>query len=468
MDMNKIILAAVAALSVAGLGASAEATTTIHAGGSSAARAFINQVPLAICAQGGATDTVHYATTNNNNHLWRCTISTDTKVMNYVARGSADGVTPLTESLGSLGAKGAVNGRPTLAFLDDTNPIGLNSCPGLTTGIVKTVTGPSGTIFNITISETLGCPVDAGGLPLAPVAYELNLGGSDVLFSSFGQVSPGANEPIPPAGSLVTDVAMVLPFNVMLAKNLVKLSDGTPVTNMQRKDIESLYAGNTTDWRELGIGVTVNGDGTGGIDPAATQVRLCLRSAGSGSKAAFDKVIMKEGSEVTIGSPNFSYNSSSSNMRTCLNSSTAGTRGRIGYIDANESQASPAYFGPIQASAVTNAYPVKIDGYIAVDSSALDRANSLKATHCGKAEFSTNFRFYRRVGGSYDALTEGLAQQFVDYAKDPDVIRGIPLAWAYAAPADMLFTRTDDGGVQDSTFDRAGVGSTAICNTLVN
>ena len=467
MDMNKIILAAVAAISVAGLGAAAEATT-IHMGGSSAARAFINQVPLALCAQGAATDITHFATTNNNNHLWTCTIGGDLKVMNYVARGSADGITTLTEPIGSAGAKGAVNGRPTLAFLDDINPIGVNGCPALTANVPKTVTGQSGTVFNVNISETLGCPVDAAGLPNGPVAFELNLGASDVLFSSFGQVSPGASEPVPPAGSLVTDIAMVLPFNVVLAKNLVKLSDSSPVTDMQRKDIESLFAGVTTDWRELGIGFTVNGNGTGGLDAPPYPVRLCMRSAGSGSKAAFDKIIMKEGSEVTIGNPNWVYNSSSSNMRGCLNSTTAATRGRIGYIDANEAQDSPAYFGTVVPSQVTNGYPVKIDGYIAIDSAAANRSLSLAATHCGKAEFTTNFRFYRRIAGSYDAATEGLAQQFVDAAKDPDVIRGIPLAWAYAAPADMLFTRTDDGGVQDSTFDRAGAGSTAVCNSLVH
>jgi hypothetical protein len=207
-----------------------------------------------------------------------------------------------------------------------------------------------------------------------------------------------------------------------------------------------------------------------------------MRHAGSGSKAIFQKAMMEDGDEVTLGSPFAIFNLSSSNMRSCLNSNNVATRGRIGYIDVKESQATPPYcpfipnvpagtcpntFGATP-SALTNAYAVAVDGYRAVDSSpaATSRALSQKAMWCGNGYFTTDLRTYRRAIGSYPANVELLTNAYIGIARDPDVSGRIATSWAFGGEEDMLFARTDDGGVHDHTFDKAGAGSNAVCNGL--
>ena len=111
---------------------------------------------------------------------------------------------------------------------------------------------------------------------------------------------------------------------------------------------------------------------------------------------------------------------------------------------------------------------MSVDGYRPVDSSvaAVDRTTSQKAMYCGKGYFTTDLRAYRRVPGSYAADIEALASLFVTTAKDPDVVGGLPGAWAYGATDEMLFTRTADGGTHDHTLNLAGPGSNAVCNGL--
>lgn len=506
MDMNKIILAGVAAIAVAGLAASADATT-ITFGGSSASREIVNDVPLAICAAGSAADTKHFRTIDNNKHLWTCTttvaqsftadenppvvknLPAGVYVFNYSARGSADGVSPLAQPTGSNGAKGAVGSpvRPILPFLDPSNPT-LNGCPvpAAIPGGVTANLANGGQVLAFPVAETLACP-NAGPFNQAtvPAGYELNMGVSDVRFSSFGQTSPGNGEPVDPAAAaLRTNTLLVLPFNIAVANNVHKLTagggDGGQLTNLTRKQIEGMFNGVITDWREIGAGITVNADGTGGIDAAAFAVRLCMRHAGSGSKAIFQKAIIKDGAEVTLGSPFAVFNVSSSDMRACLNSNNAATRGRIGYIDVKESQATPPYcpfipvgpgcavsFGPTP-SQLTNAYAVSVDGYRPVDSSggATTRAISQKAMWCGNGAFTTDLRTYRRLAGSYPADVELLTDAYISVARDPDVSGRIATSWAFAGVEDLLFTRAADGGVHDHTFDKAGAGSNAVCNGL--
>lgn len=493
MDMNKIILAGVAAIAVAGLAASADATT-IHFGGSSASREFVNEVPLAICAAGGATDTTHYKTIDNNKHLWTCTttavvpftadeqppvvknLPAGVQVFNYSARGSADGVSPLAQPTGSAGAKGAVGSpvRPVLPFIDAVNPQGATTgnCPApSTTATLFTVkTAAGATVNNFPVFESLSCP-NAG--PFSATGYELNMGVSDVRHSSFGQTSPGNGEPVDPAaGALRTNALLVLPFNIAVANNVHKLDsvggDAGQLTNLSRKHVEGLFSGVITDWREIGAGITVNANGTGGIDPAAFAVRLCMRHAGSGSKAIFQKAMIKDGEEVTLGSPFAIFNVSSSDQRGCLNSAVVATRGRVGYIDVKESQATPPYVVPAVASQLTNAYAVSVDGYRPVDSSvaAVDRTTSQKTMYCGNAIFTTDLRSYRRLAGAYAADIELLTDAYVATSKDADVVAGLPASWAFGGLQEMLFTRTDDGGVHDHTFNLAGPGSNAKCNGL--
>src|SRR5262245_49968599 len=97
MKTNQLAAIAAAVVGMAGMASQAEAID-VFAGGSSAGRQFINEVPLSVCDN--SQPVTHYQSVNNNTHLWQCTFAGQPINFHYSARGSADGVNPVDDLTG--------------------------------------------------------------------------------------------------------------------------------------------------------------------------------------------------------------------------------------------------------------------------------------------------------------------------------------------------------------------------------
>jgi ABC-type phosphate transport system substrate-binding protein len=256
---------------------------------------------------------------------------------------------------------------------------------------------------------------------------------------------------------------MVLPFSIVVQNNVRRLdSAGTdlgPIQNLTQTEIEQIFTRSARDWRELGYGVTTaaNPPATPGQALSATAagntIRLCMREFGSGSKATFDQVLMKEeANEWNALTSNVAfYYASSSGVRDCLNDvNGTGFYGKIGYIDSFEATGSPAYITPAVANPMVYAHVVNINGYRGVDATVTDvnkataRPKVLQALRCGKSEFWVNLEGYTKTAGTGDTTRDAFINRFISDAANTTVIENIPANWAFEATPNLLATKTED------------------------
>ena len=398
-------------LALAGWAGTAEAQTVVNLGGASAARGFMSEVPQQLCtnpAVGGiATSTARAyfngaALHSSNQSAVSCTLQgqgNPTWIIRYSATGSSDGVNKLLQP--------PANAVSNMAFLNHatcpTHNPGLNPCP-------------------------------AGALVQAPV----HMGASDVQGSSFGQTGPIGTTVLPlPDGGLNSQAGAVTPFTVFLGRGVVRLNAaGTapagPVQNLSRLEIEQLFARGVTDWRSLGFGTVT--DAAPGTLEATSPIVACFRSAGSGTKAAFDQTVMINANEAVLPGAQAVFSPSSSGGVTCL----ANNRRSIGYMDADQvTNFLPG--GPHNGLA----YAVRVDGGLANDSSLTDPKRDLK---CGKYAYWTTQRLNRRntpIGGGVDALM----QRFVDAVQLESVVSALPVTGDYwSSTSAMAVTKNVDKG----------------------
>jgi hypothetical protein len=165
----------------------------------------------------------------------------------------------------------------------------------------------------------------------------------------------------------------------------------------------------------------------------SSPITLCLRSAGSGTKAAFDETVMINSTETLLGNATSVFSSSASGVLTCL----AGNRRSIGYINADEAVS----FIPLAANAGL-AYVVRIDGGLAHDPSLTDPKRDLK---CGKYAYWAGWRLNRRVAGEGAAI-DALAQAYVDNASSQATISIIPTGAYWASDEEMAVFKNVDKG----------------------
>lgn len=464
MKTNQLAAIAAAIIGTAGMASQAYAID-VYSGGSSAGRQFINEVPLSACDHTAGTIT-HYQSANNNVHLWQCTFAGQPINFNYSARGSSDGVYPVDDLTGGDRSKGKYNGKGFIGYIDATNPA-TSGCGPLATVSKTFYDVDTNATVTINIQENKTCTNPPSTVTTdypTPtfVRQPMHFGYSDVQFTSFGQTSPAGTEPADPAPNVTENKLMVLPFSIVV-QNSVRRVDSAgnnigPVQNLTQTEIEQIFSRRARDWRELGYAVTNDAAGTQAIPSGPHDIRLCMREFGSGSKATFDQVLMKEeAAEWTLATTNIAfYSASSSGVKTCLDNTGAGIGlfGKIGYIDSFEATASPAYITP-PTSAIANAHVVNINGYRGVDATVADpvkataRPKVLQALRCGKSEFWVNLEAYTKAAGTADTTRDAFIARLISDAQNTTVIENLPANWAFEASAHLLASKATDNASPD-------------------
>ena len=399
------------ALALAGGAGVAQAQTTeMNGGGSSAARNFMTDIPLNLCD--AAPLPSRYASADNNKITWVCNRGGQPVIMRYSATGSSDGVNKLLQP--------ANNAASNMLYLDH----------GLTTGCTgpNVVTRPSdGKQYN----NTTGCA------NTNTISLPVHLGVADVQGASFHQSGPIGTSVSPLDDSTLNSVATaVVPFSIYVGKGVVKLNaagngpDGQ-IAGVSRLQIEQIFSRSVTDWTRLGFGTVT--DAAPGVLEATSPITLCLRNAGSGTKAAFDETLMINTTETGLANASVVFSSSTSGVLSCL----ATNRRSIGYMDADQ----VVSFNPGGAQA-GNAYVISVDGGKAYDPSLTDPKRDLK---CGKYAYWSALRMNRRTA-SEGAGIDALAQAFVDNAGLQATIGIIPTGAYWASDEEMAVSKNSDKG----------------------
>lgn len=397
------------ALALAGWAGVAQAQTTeMNGGGSSAARNFMTDIPLNLCD--AAPLPSRYASADGNKITWVCNRGGSPVIIRYSATGSSDGVNKLLQP--------ASNPASNMLYLDHS----------LTTGCTGpvVVTRPSdGKQYN----NTTGCA------NTNTISLPVHLGASDVQGASFHQSGPVGTSVSPLDDSTLNSVpSAVVPFSVYVGKGVVRDvagAPGGPISGLSRLEIEAIFNRGVTDWKRLGFGTVT--DAAPGVLEATSPITLCLRNAGSGTKAAWDETIMINTNETGVANASVVFSSSTSGVLSCL----ATNRRSIGYMDADQ----VVSFNPGGAQA-GNAYVIRVDGGLANDSSLTDPKRDLK---CGKYAYWSALRLNRRTA-SEGAAIDALAQAFVDNTGLQATISIIPTGAYWASDEEMAVFKNQDRG----------------------
>lgn len=416
---------------IAGLAVTGQAfaqSTPLNIGGSSAGKQFAGDVPLDLCDTPASGVTPHhYMSANQNLHVWTCKRNTADIIIRYSATGSSDGVNKLLQP--------ATDPASNMNFLDHT----------VTTGCT-TVLGKTRPSDGRVYDDTTGC------LDTNTVSLPVHMGASDVQGSSFHQVGPVNPPSGPPVtvnplndGSLNSSPVVVVPFSLFVGKGVVKVDPVTgnpngPISGLSRLEIEGIFNRNITDWRQLGLGTVT--DAAPGTLEATSPITICMRNAGSGTKATFDETVMINQPETTVNIPGTAvFSSGTSGVLTCL----AGNRRSIGYMDADQLL---QFTNALLPNGNPNpniglGYLIGIDGAKAYDASLTDPKRDLK---CGRYPYWANWRLNRRAAGEPDANINTLAQAFITDAGLQSTIGILQTGAFWASDEEMFVSKNQDRG----------------------
>ena len=399
------------ALALAGWTGIAEAQTPLNMGGSSAGRNFMTDIPLNLCD--AAPLPSRFASADGNKITWVCNRGGSPVIMRYSATGSSDGVNKLLQP--------ASNPASNMLYLDHTQTTGC-------TGPVLTTRPSDGKQYN----DTTGCS------NTNTISLPTHMGASDVQGASFHQTGPVGTSVSPLDESYLKSVGTaVVPFSIFVGKGVVRDVNGAPggpIAGLSRLEIEAIFNRGVTDWKRLGFGTVT--DAAPGTLEATSPIVLCLRNAGSGTKAAFDETLMINANETSISIPgSVVFSSSTSGVLSCL----AANRRSIGYMDSDQVRS----FNPGGANAGL-AYTVRVDGGLAHDPS-LGSTNEKRDLKCGKYAYWTSLRLNRRVAGEGAAI-DALAQAFVTNAGLQATISVIPTGEYWASDEEMAVLKNADRG----------------------
>lgn len=403
--------------------------TPLNIAGSSAGKQFATDVPLDLCdpASSGTTPH-HYVTANANLHVWVCRRGGSDVVIRYAATSSNDGILKLLQP--------ATDTASNVNFLDHTLTAGCTTVLGKTR--------PSdGRVYD----DTTGC--NNGNTLSLPV----HMGAADVQGSSFHQTGPVNPTPVVQNqlndGALNSTPVVVVPFSLFVGKGVVKVDPvtGNPsgqIDGLSRLQVEAIFNRQVTDWRQLGLG-TVS-DATPTVLEATSPIKVCLRNAGSGTKATFDETVMINQSETTISIPGTAeFSNGSSGVLGCIGTATSGAHRAIGYMDADQLLNFTTALLP-NGSANPNfdqGYLIGIDGAKAYDAAKIDRKQDLK---CGRYPYWATWRLNRRPAGEPDPNINTLAAAFIADAGLQTTISIIPTGSFWASDEEMFVTKSQDRG----------------------
>ena len=250
-------------------------------GGSSAARNFCHRRATRPVRRRPHSPN-RFSSADNNKIVWVCKRGGLDVIMRYSATGSSDGVNKLLQL--------ASNPASNMLHLDHTLTTG---CTGPT---LTTRTG-DGKQYNNTINCNNGNTIN---LPT-------HMGASDVQGASFHQTGPLGTSVTPLDDTTLNSVVTaIVPFSLYAGKGVVKLNAAG--TASKRTDRRAVPPASRTDLRRaasrtgqrLGFGTVT--DAAPGTLEATSPIVLCLRNAGSGTKAAFDETVMINATETPVAS----------------------------------------------------------------------------------------------------------------------------------------------------------------------
>lgn len=406
----------------------------LNGGGSSAATPFMTQVPLNILDNDDPNHyyPIHYVNgvtgsiTTGKLHVWTGTRGGVPTIIRYSATGSSDGIKKLQQI--------TTNALSNMTYLDHTT---------LTDCVVPTTisTRSDGRKY----WEYTGCT--------ATTTQPATMGMADVGGKSFHQSGPfGTNvTPLDDSQLTVTQTAIV-PWSFILGSH-VKKDNGAgglvPVTNLSRTEIEAIFSRNATDWRQVGLVTDVT---TTGTPDATSPITLCLRKAGSGSKAAFDETVMKDATETPFGNPDLTntapgvyFGGSTQDVRDCIQGNSGAGRPAhtraIGYVDTDVS---------VLGSGSDPYYPIALNGLKGNDTSLVDPKINIK---CGAylywAGERMNVRNYSDPGidgGATTGAMHDLNDAFIASSSSAASIALLPAGAYWVAGADMYVSKVNDAG----------------------
>jgi hypothetical protein len=438
---KNIAAAALGIGSILGLALAAEAQSIVNMGGASAGTPFATEVPLNLCDASPLP--THYVNgplgsptiTTGKLHVWTCNRAGSSIIIRYSATGSSDGVKKLQQ--------------PEANALSNMNYLDISALTGCTGPVLKTRPSDSKQY-----NEYTGCTN-------GPVLLPVNVGWSDVGGSSFGQTGPITTIVKPLDDSqLISVQAAVVPFSFVLGNGVQKVSGGQvqgKVESLSHFQVEALLSRQVTDWRQIGLGTApVQVDGSraavGTAADATSPVSLCLRTAGSGTKAALDQTVMVTAGEINAGSSNLTlaadgvyFGTSNQDVADCLVGNVAALRPAhvkgFGYMEAD--QAFTLVDSP--AVGVAKGYEVRMDGFKARD---LALANPKRNLVCGDWKYWVGERINTRNPASQDPATNTLIADLIASASDPNTITILPAGAFWTAPGSMnVFKNADKGPV---------------------
>jgi ABC-type phosphate transport system substrate-binding protein len=444
MNYRKMIIPAVVLAGLCGLGVSTASAQVeqcggsqptscvqLNGGGSSAATPFMTQVPLSILDQAPNLP-IHYVNgvisspsiTSGKLHVWTGTRGGTLTIIRYSATGSSDGIKRLQQV--------TTNALSNMNYLDHIGAVGCGA------PVLKTRSQDGRQYWEYT-----GCNV--------AVSLPMTMGMADVGGKSFHQSGGGAPVlPLDDSTLTVTQTAIV-PWSFILGANVKKNVGGvlSNATNLSRTEIEAIFSRNVTDWRQVGLVTDVT---TPGTPDATSPITLCLRAAGSGSKAAFDETVMKDATETPFGSTVLTnpasgvyFGQSTQDVQDCMQGNSGAGRPAhttgIGYVDADVA---------VVATGSTPYYPIALNGLKANDTSLADPKINIR---CGAylywAGERMNVRNYTDPGidgGGTTGPMHDLNTAFITSSSSAASIALLPAGAFWVAGSDMYVSKVNDAG----------------------
>lgn len=383
----------------------------LNIAGSTAGRFLAIDVPLNLCPPSPVP--THYVSASNDLHVWTCDVLNST-IIRFASTSSYQGIDKLLSPASSPGSQ--------VQFLNHN----------LTTGCTGPIpqTRPSDNKqYNLVLNCSNG--------NLTPLG--VHMGVSAVEGDSFHQVGPLGTFVNSIDDSVLNSVPVVtVPYSIFVGKGVVKVVGGGPggqIDGLSRLQIEQVFARGVTDWQRLGFGTVT--DAAPGQLEATSPIVLCLRSAGSGRKAAFDETLMINTTETSLANASVIFSSSPSGVADCL----AAHRRSIGYMVTDEILYFNSQIGP-NGPNFGKAYVIRVDGGLANDPSLADPKQDLK---CGKYAFWTPLRLYRRLT-SEGVGTDSLAGAFVNNAQAASTIGILQTAAYWVSNDEMVVIKNSDRG----------------------
>lgn len=452
MKASQLTLAMMVGLVAAASWSSTANAVTVRAGGASAGTPFASEVPLGLCASvptlpilykndGSQQDINNNVVTSGKLFVWRCTVPgfAGTTIFKYSATGSSDGINKINNAAENYNCAGSPDASKCMTMLPDAP----SNC--VADG-VNPKTGPSGKQWNQFVCSD------------NEVFETIHIGTSDVEGTSFGQTGPFNVTVNPLPATPKSDQAVIVPFNIVVGENVARKDNNgflQKVDSLSRTEVEALFSKQVTDWKQLGY--TTGDIGTQNED-ANSPITICQRTAGSGTKAAFDQTVMKDATEFSFCNANLSAagtafcGTSNQDVRDCIIGNAGLNRpahpNGVGYMEAEQAET--------EVEATGKGYVVKVNGYW-VDPSVVvpavgqpGRAAALlakkKDLRCGRHLYWVGERFNTRDPASADANTNTLIGNYINLAKDPATINVLPSGNWWEAPGNMFVSKNLDAG----------------------